>query len=70
MTARATAIGHIEADCFYVSAGRVRDEILERRPVGVLENQTADPVPRPSYDAGRSWLGTCRRGILETPTSE
>jgi nucleotidyltransferase/DNA polymerase involved in DNA repair len=33
-----TAIGHLDADCFYVSAERVRDEFLPNKPVGVLGN--------------------------------
>src|SRR5262245_46401584 len=35
------AVGHLDADCFYVSAERVRDRFLEKKPVGVLGNQGA-----------------------------
>jgi nucleotidyltransferase/DNA polymerase involved in DNA repair len=35
------AIGHLDADTFYVSAERVRFAHLRRRPVGVLGNQGA-----------------------------
>jgi nucleotidyltransferase/DNA polymerase involved in DNA repair len=34
-------IGHVDADCFYVSAERVRDDFLMGVPVGVLGNQGA-----------------------------
>jgi nucleotidyltransferase/DNA polymerase involved in DNA repair len=33
------AVGHLDADCFYVSAEKVRDEFLGEKPVGVLGNQ-------------------------------
>ncbi len=36
-----TAIGHLDADCFYVSAERVRDPFLRGKAVGVLGNQGA-----------------------------
>jgi nucleotidyltransferase/DNA polymerase involved in DNA repair len=35
------AYGHLDADCFYVSAERVRDRFLLGKPVGVLGNQGA-----------------------------
>ena len=70
MTTRAAAIGHLGADCCYISAERMRAEVREGQPVGVLGNQTAGPEPRPSDDAVRTWLGICRRDILVTPTSE
>ena len=45
----ATAIGHLDADCFYVSAERVRDEFLRGKPVGVLGNQGACVIAK-SYE--------------------
>jgi DNA polymerase V len=42
-------IGHIDADCFYVSAERVRDEYLNGVPVGVLGNQGACVIAK-SYE--------------------
>jgi nucleotidyltransferase/DNA polymerase involved in DNA repair len=33
------AVGHLDPDCFYVSAERVRDEFLNGKPVGVLGNR-------------------------------
>ena len=44
-----TAIGHLDADCFYVSAERVRDSFLEKKPVGVLGNQGACVIAK-SYE--------------------
>src|SRR3954452_15984556 len=41
MIGRDLAIGHLDADCFYVSAERVRDRFLAGKPVGVLGNQGA-----------------------------
>jgi DNA polymerase V len=46
---RATAVGHLDADCFYVSAERVRDEFLCGKPVGVLGNQGACVIAK-SYE--------------------
>ncbi len=43
------AIGHLDADCFYVSAERVRDEFLRGKPVGVLGNQGACVIAK-SYE--------------------
>ena len=45
----ATAVGHLDADCFYVSAERVRDSFLEKKPVGVLGNQGACVIAK-SYE--------------------
>jgi nucleotidyltransferase/DNA polymerase involved in DNA repair len=49
MYSRATAVGHLDADCFYVSAERVRDEFLDGKPVGVLGNQGACVIAK-SYE--------------------
>jgi nucleotidyltransferase/DNA polymerase involved in DNA repair len=44
-----TAVGHLDADCFYVSAERVRDPYLAGKPVGVLGNQGACVIAK-SYE--------------------
>jgi len=44
-----TAIGHIDADCYYVSAERVRDRFLLDKAVGVLGNQGACVIAK-SYE--------------------
>ncbi len=41
-------VGNIDADCFYVSAERVRDEYLLSVPVGVLGNQGACVIAKSS----------------------
>ncbi len=46
---RPAAIGHVDADCFYVSAERVRYDYLDRLPVGVLGNQGACVIAK-SYE--------------------
>jgi nucleotidyltransferase/DNA polymerase involved in DNA repair len=43
------AIGHLDADCFYVSAERVRDHFLRNKAVGVLGNQGACVIAK-SYE--------------------
>jgi nucleotidyltransferase/DNA polymerase involved in DNA repair len=43
------AIGHLDADCFYVSAERLRDAFLVGKPVGVLGNQGACVIAK-SYE--------------------
>jgi nucleotidyltransferase/DNA polymerase involved in DNA repair len=43
------AVGHLDADCFYVSAERVRDSFLAGKPVGVLGNQGACVIAK-SYE--------------------
>lgn len=48
-TPRLPAVGHLDADCFYVSAERVRDEFLRDKPVGVLGNQGACVIAK-SYE--------------------
>jgi DNA polymerase V len=45
----APAVGHLDADCFYVSAERVRDDFLCGKPVGVLGNQGACVIAK-SYE--------------------
>ncbi len=42
-------VGHLDADCFYVSAERARDPFLDGKPVGVLGNQGACVIAR-SYE--------------------
>ena len=44
-----SAYGHLDADCFYVSAERVRDSYLRGKPVGVLGNQGACVIAK-SYE--------------------
>jgi nucleotidyltransferase/DNA polymerase involved in DNA repair len=48
-TKRDTAVGHLDADCFYVSAERARDAFLRGKPVGVLGNQGACVIAK-SYE--------------------
>ena len=43
------AFAHLDADCFYVSAERVRDSFLHGKPVGVLGNQGACVIAK-SYE--------------------
>jgi len=52
-----TAVGHLDADCFYASAERVRDPFLERKPVGVLGNQGACVIAK-SYEMKAAGVGT------------
>src|SRR5438552_4925854 len=42
-------VGHVDADCFYVSAERVRDGFLMDLPVAVLGNQGACVIAK-SYE--------------------
>src|SRR5262245_3285054 len=42
-------LGHLDADCFYVSAERVRHPFLKGKPVGVLGNQGACVIAK-SYE--------------------
>src|SRR5438874_1634440 len=49
MRARPTAIGHLDADAFYVSAERVRNSFLVGKPVAVLGNQGACVIAK-SYE--------------------
>jgi DNA polymerase V len=46
---RTAAVAHLDADCFYVSAERVRDTFLLGKPVAVLGNQGACVIAR-SYE--------------------
>ena len=57
MWTRATAVGHLDADCFYVSAERVRDAFLRGKPVGVLGNQGACVIAK-SYEMKAAGVGT------------
>src|SRR3954465_5608142 len=54
---RATAVGHLDADCFYVSAERVRDAFLHEKAVGVLGNQGACVIAK-SYEMKALGVGT------------
>src|SRR5436190_11560463 len=51
------AIGHLDADCFYVSAERVRDHFLVGKPVGVLGNQGACVIAK-SYEMKKQGVKT------------
>ena len=54
---RATAIGHLDADCFYVSAERVRYPKLVGVPVGVIGNQGACVIAK-SYEMKEAGVRT------------
>src|SRR5262245_44934720 len=45
----ADAIGHVDSDCFYVSAERVRNAFLRQKAVAVLGNQGACIIAK-SYE--------------------
>jgi nucleotidyltransferase/DNA polymerase involved in DNA repair len=51
------AIGHIDSDCFYVSAERARDHFLRGKPVGVLGNQGACVIAK-SYEMKHAGVKT------------
>jgi DNA polymerase V len=51
------AVAHLDADCFYVSAERVRDDFLMGKPVGVLGNQGACVIAK-SYEMKAAGVGT------------
>jgi DNA polymerase V len=51
------AIGHLDCDCFYVSAERVRDHFLRGKPVGVLGNQGACVIAK-SYEMKHAGVKT------------
>lgn len=57
MWTRATAVGHLDADCFYVSAERVRDGFLRDKAVGVLGNQGACVIAK-SYEMKAAGVST------------
>ena len=50
-------IGHLDADCFYVSAERVRDAALIGKPVGVCGNQGACVIAK-SYEMKKAGVKT------------
>ena len=54
---KATAVGHLDADCFYVSAERVRDPFLGGKAVGVLGNQGACVIAK-SYEMKAAGVAT------------
>src|SRR5436305_10722668 len=66
------AVGHLDADCFYVSAERVRNAFLLNKPVGVLGNQGAFVIAK-SYEMKAAGVKTgdpvweavvkCPRGV-------
>lgn len=51
------AVGHLDADCFYVSAERVRDHFLHGKAVGVLGNQGACVIAK-SYEMKHTGVKT------------
>jgi DNA polymerase V len=51
------AVAHLDADCFYVSAERVRDRFLCGKAVGVLGNQGACVIAK-SYEMKRAGVKT------------
>src|SRR6516162_2958160 len=51
------AMGHLDCDCFYVSAERVRDHFLRDKPVGVLGNQGACVIAK-SYEMKHTGVKT------------
>src|SRR3954471_15451684 len=57
MKTREAAIGHLDADCFYVSAERVRDAFLRDKAVGILGNQGACVIAK-SYEMKAAGVGT------------
>lgn len=54
---RLRAIGHLDADCFYCSAERVRYPFLRGKPVAVLGNQGACVIAK-SYEMKAAGVGT------------
>ena len=54
---KTTLIGHLDADCFYVSAERVRFPFLRGQPVGVLGNQGACVIAK-SYELKAKGVST------------
>src|SRR3954471_19452395 len=57
MTTQQAPIGHLDADCFYVSAERVRYGELAGIPVGVLGNQGACVIAK-SYEMKAAGVST------------
>jgi nucleotidyltransferase/DNA polymerase involved in DNA repair len=55
--AMSNAVGHLDADCFYVSAERVRHAHLRGLPVGVLGNHGACIIAK-SYEMKAAGVGT------------
>lgn len=51
------AVGHLDCDCFYVSAERVRDRFLRGKAVGVLGNQGACVIAK-SYEMKHAGVKT------------
>jgi len=57
MRTSTAAVGHLDADCFYVSAERVRDDFLRDKAVGVLGNQGACVIAK-SYEMKAAGVAT------------
>jgi nucleotidyltransferase/DNA polymerase involved in DNA repair len=56
-TSSSSAFGHLDADCFYVSAERARYPALDGKPVGILGNQGAFVIAK-SYELRRAGVKT------------
>ncbi|HEV3166408.1 MAG TPA: nucleotidyltransferase, partial [Isosphaeraceae bacterium] len=52
-----TAVAHLDADCFYVSAERVRRQFLIGKPLGMLGNQGACVIAK-SYEMKAAGVST------------
>src|SRR5262245_70210 len=50
-------VAHLDADCFYVSAERVRQPFLYGKPVGVIGNQGACVIAK-SYEMKAAGVST------------
>ncbi len=57
-------IGHLDADCFYVSCERVRFPCLRGQPVGVLGGNQGVFVIAKSYELKRLGVTTTRMNVM------